>query len=123
MVPMGDWKKSRMNTLSETDHQRDESIHNNGFGKKVANWVDRDMAYPTNVLHMATECGNKNHPAAFPLSLPDWFIRLLTDEGDMVLDPFAGSGTTLVAARKLHRKAIGIDISNEYCKSISERLA
>lgn len=122
MVPMGDWKHNRLRNLSSTDRLRDESAHENGFGKKVANWVGRDMAYPTNVLHMATECGYKGHPATFPLSLPDFFIRLFTDEGDVVLDPFAGSGTTLVAARKLNRESIGIDAVETYCRDMQKRL-
>ena len=100
------------------DLLRDESRHGNGFGKRVENWVGRDMAYPTNVLHMATECGHKGHPAAFPKALPEWFIRLFTDEGDTVLDPFGGSGTTLVAAIGLGRKAIGIDTQAEYCETM-----
>ena len=54
-------------------------------------WLDRDMAYPANVLHLATECNNKNHSAAFPEGLPEWFIKLFTKEGDTVLDPFMGS--------------------------------
>lgn len=122
MVPTGDWRKARLKNLSVTDQTRDESRHNNGFGKRVSNWVDRDMAYPTNVLHMATECGYRGHPAAFPPSLPDWFIRLFTDAGDTVLDPFAGSGTTLVAARDLGRHSIGIDVKAEYCDLMRERL-
>lgn len=72
------------------------------------------MAYPTNVLHFANECGYKNHPAVSPKAIPDWFIRLLTDEGDTVLDPFAGSGKTLVIALGLSRNAIGIDTELEY---------
>lgn len=73
------------------------------------------MAYPTNVLHLATECSNKNHSAAFPQSLPEWFIKLFSDPGDTVLDPFVGSGTTLKAAHELGRNSIGIDLSREYC--------
>ena len=123
MVPMGDWKTARLRNLSKTDYTRDESKNENGFGKKVENWIGRDMAYPTNVLHLSTECGYKGHPAAFPLSLPNWFIRLFTDPGDMVLDPFAGSGTTLVAARDLARASIGIDTSLDYCDLMRERLS
>ena len=122
MVPMGDWQQSRLQNLSDTDRLRDGSKGGNGFGKKVDNWVGRSEAYPTNVLHMATECGYKNHPAAFPKTLPNWFIRLLTDPGDSVLDPFAGSGTTLVAAEELGRHGIGIDTSQEYCELMHERL-
>lgn len=122
MVPMGDWKESRLRNLSQTDQIRDESKNDNGFGKKVKNWVGRDKAYPTNVLHLSTECGFKGHPAAFPPSLPNWFIRLFTDPGDIVLDPFAGSGSTLVAAKNLDRRSIGIDSSLEYCELMRERL-
>ena len=122
MVPMGDWAKSRLNNLSNTDRKRDLSKTENGFGKKVENWVGREKAYPTNVLHFASECNNQKHPATFPLSLPSWFIRLFSDEGDTILDPFAGSGTTLVAATKLNRKSIGIDINTEYCTLMKERL-
>ncbi len=121
-VPMGDWKEARLKNLSDTDKIRDLSANGNGFGKRVANWKGRDLAYPTNVLHMATECGNSGHPASFPESLPDWFIRLFTDPGDLVLDPFAGAGTTLIAAYKLQRSSIGIDLADDYCKLMRTRL-
>lgn len=117
-VPMGNWAKSRLRKLSDTDRTRDESRVGSGFGKKIENWIGRDLAYPTNVLHLATECGNKNHSAAFPLALPEWFIRLFTQPGDVVLDPFMGSGTTLRAALELERKAVGIDISPEYVEQV-----
>ena len=122
MVPMGDWRLNRLQHLSATDRMRDPSRHRNGFGKKVEKWVGREKAYPTNVLHLATECGFKGHPATFPKALPEWFIRLFTDEGDTVLDPFAGSGTTLVAAHDLKRHGIGIEISPEYCDLIKDRI-
>ena len=80
------------------------------------------MAYPTNVLHLATECGNKNHSAAFPESLPEWFIKLFTQEYDTVLDPFMGSGTTVFVANRMNRNAIGIDIVDEYCKKVQKKI-
>lgn len=121
-VPMGDWKHSRLKNLSKTDKIRNESKSLSGFGKNISNWIDRDFAYPTNVLNLATECGYKKHSATFPEALPDWFIRLFTEKGDVVLDPFAGSGTTLVAAQKLGRKGIGIEIMPDYEQIIKERL-
>jgi len=56
MVPVGEWAKNRLKRLSETDKTRDNSKSGSGFGKNISNWVNRDYAYPTNVLHMATEC-------------------------------------------------------------------
>ncbi len=119
MVPIGDWADSRLRKLSDTDKIRDESKSKSGFGKNVSNWVGKDKVYPTNVLHLATECSNKNHSATFPKALPEWFIQLFTKEGDIILDPFIGSGTTAVVAQELSRKYIGIDINQEYC-NVSE---
>jgi site-specific DNA-methyltransferase (adenine-specific)/site-specific DNA-methyltransferase (cytosine-N4-specific) len=122
MVPMGDWAKTRLKSLSETDKMRDESKVGSGFGKNISNWIGRDKAYPTNVLHLATECSNKNHSAAFPEGLPEWFIRLFTKEGDTVLDPFMGSGTTNLVANRLKRNSIGIEIVPEYFKMVENAL-
>ncbi len=116
MVPMGNWAKTRLKRLSETDKRRDESKVESGFGKNVSNWLGRDKVYPTNVLHMATECNNRNHSATFPEDLPRWFIKLFTKPGDVVLDPFIGSGTTAVAAMNLNRHYVGIDVLEEYCE-------
>ena len=122
MVPVGDWAKDRLVNLSETDRIRDESRVRSGFGKNVSNWVGRDKVYPTNVLHLATECSNRNHSAAFPESLPTWFIELFTQPENVVLDPFIGSGTTAVAAKRLGRNYVGIDINERYCRMTEERL-
>lgn len=116
MVPIGDWAKSRLRNLSNTDKTRDNSKSGSKFGKNVSNWLEREFVYPTNVLHLATECNNKNHSAAFPNELPQWFIKLFTKEGDVVLDPFMGSGTTVIIANKLGRAGIGIEIVREYFK-------
>ena len=110
MVPMGKWAETRFNSLSDEDKIRHNSASKSGFGRKVENWIDRDMAYPTNVLEFATVCYNKGHSAAFPEELPEWFIKLFSDKDDLVLDPFLGSGTTAVVAEKMGRKWIASDI-------------
>ena len=120
MVPMGDWANGRLKNLSDTDKLRDESKVGSGFGKNVSNWLGRDKVYPTNVLHMATECNNKSHSAVFPEKLPEWFIKLFTKEYDWVLDPFAGSGTTLKVAKLMHRNSIGIEILPEYVEVLKK---
>ncbi len=114
MVPMGSWAESRLKKLSETDKTRDNSKAGSGFGKNVSNWIGRDMVYPTNVLHLATETGNKNHSAVFPKTLPSWFLKLFTKENDLVLDPFVGSGTTCRVTSKLLRNSVGIELNPEY---------
>jgi len=121
-IPMGDWADSRLKKLSETDRKRDESKVGSGFGKKIENWVDRKMALPSNVIHLATECSNKSHSAAFPESLPSWFIKLFTQEGDVVLDPFSGSGTTMKVSKDLNRIGVGIEILEENCIVSSMRI-
>jgi site-specific DNA-methyltransferase (adenine-specific) len=123
MVPVGEWAKDRLANLSDTDKTRDESKVGSGFGKKISNWIGRDKVYPTNVIHTATECSNKNHSAAFPEDLPEWFIKLFTKENDVVLDPFIGSGTTAVAAIKLKREYIGIDNNLEYVNLAKKRIS
>lgn len=73
------------------------------------------LAYPSNRLptfagsHEAT-----GHPAAFPVGLPEFFIRLLTDPGDVVLDPFGGSGSTILAAHKTDRVGLAVELSPGY---------
>jgi len=116
MVPMGEWAQKRLEKLSDTDRIRDESRSLSGFGKNVSHWVGKKYVYPTNVLHLATECSNRKHSAAFPISLPVWFIKLFTEEGDVVLDPFIGSGTTALACIELNRHYVGIELMEQYYK-------
>ncbi len=121
MVPMGDWAKTRLKNLGKNDVRRFDSQVDSGFGKNISNWVGRDKAYPSNVLHMATETGNKSHSATFPKTLARWFIELFSDSGDWVLDPFVGSGTTSQVARDLGRNSLGIDILDEYIQLAAHR--
>lgn len=71
--------------------------------------------------------GDKNkvkrqHPATFPDKIPYDFIQVFTKEGDVVLDPMCGSGSTCLAAKILNRNYIGIDISHEYCEISKQRI-
>lgn len=87
---------------------------------------DNDGAIPSNVLAMANTQASSNyqrycrvldiplHPARMPIGLPDFFIRFLTQPGDLVLDPFAGSNTTGEAAEHLERRWIAIEPTPEY---------
>lgn len=117
-IPIGDWAQTRLKNLSHTDKIRDNAKTSSGFGKNISNWLGKDTVYPTNVLTLATECNNKNHSAAFPDGLPEWFIKLFTKEGDLVLDPFMGSGTTIIVAERLLRNGIGIDIKPEFVEMV-----
>lgn len=123
MVPVGDWAKSRLKKLSETDKIRDNSKVGSGFGKNISNWIGRNKAYPSNVLYLATECSNKNHSAVFPEELPEWFIKLFTKEHDTVLDPFMGSGTSIIVANRMNRNSIGIDIIPNYINMVKSKIA
>lgn len=122
MVPIGDWANGRLKNLSETDKIRDNSKSGSGFGKNISNWLKRNMVYPTNVLQFATVCNNKNHSAAFPEELPEWFIKLFTKESDWVLDPFLGSGTTSEVAQRMRRNSIGIEIMSEYAEMVKAKI-
>lgn len=122
MVPVGNWAKDRLRNLSDTDKIRDDSKVGSGFGKNISNWVGRDLVYPNNVVHLATECANTKHSAAFPEELPAWFIKLFTSQGDVVLDPFIGSGTTAIAAVGLARNFIGVEIHDQYYEVATERI-
>jgi len=83
--------------------------------------------YPTSILEFPNKSRMKKsertpHPSQKPIGLLEWFIKGFTNEGGFVLDPFAGSGTTLVVSEQLNRNWIGIEINEEYCKIIKERL-
>jgi DNA modification methylase len=88
----------------------------------AGNLIQEGMAYPGNRLptfsgsHEAT-----GHSAAFPVGLPEWFIKAYTDQNDSIYDPFMGSGSTLLAAHKQNRIAYGMEISPRYCDLICAR--
>lgn len=114
---------SGFTTAHKTIKESIKRNRNNGSGFSTDD--DRldglNVALPSNVLFMATETTNVNHPAPFPIGLPTFFIKTFSDEGDMCLDPFVGSGTMLKACRLLNRNCIGIDLNSDYKKHGDER--
>lgn len=112
-VPVGDWTETRLQNMSENDRQRRQSATDSGIGRRIEAWEGKDLVYPSNVLHRPPVCHNTGHSAAFPEWLPEFFIKLFTDEGDIVLDPFLGSGTAFRVAKELRRSPIGIEINPE----------
>jgi DNA modification methylase len=91
--------------------------------KKVFEYNDTGFRYPTQVLKFQRDCLKSNlHPTQKPLLLCEYLIKTYTNEGDLVLDNCAGSGSTLVAAKNLNRQFIGIEKEKEYYDICLERL-
>lgn len=79
-------------------------------------------AMPGNVIKIGLSSDSVAHAAAFPVALPDFFIRAYSDPGDVWCDPFCGSGTTILAAHNNKRRGMGIEQKVEYCAVILQRL-
>ncbi len=79
------------------------------------------IALPSNVLDMAACTGEVAHTAPFPVGLPEFFIKAFSDAGDVIVDPFLGSGSTLIASAKTARVCRGFEISPRYCDVIRRR--
>lgn len=120
--PIGDWAESRLKKLGNGDLTRHNSSNDSGFGRDLSKWVGKESVLPSNVLTLPLVGKNKGHPAVFPVELPMFFIKLMCPEGGLVLDPFAGSGTTGVAALQLHRNCLIIDNNAEYCIEAEKRI-
>jgi len=113
-VPIGDWTASRLKNMSNNDYSRHESSTRSGVGRRISAWEGKDLVYPSNVLHKSPVAHNTGHSAPFPEWLPEFFINLFTDEGDVILDPFLGSGTTFRVAQRMNRVPVGIELNREY---------
>jgi site-specific DNA-methyltransferase (cytosine-N4-specific) len=130
---------SRMQHLIEKPDdfvKKEGTIRPSGHVLGLSSWAkDNGGAIPPNLLQFPnTEsnskylryCKNfgiKSHPARFPVALPEFFIKMLTDKGDFVVDIFAGSNTTGFAAEELGRKWLGFELSQEYVAASSFRFA
>ena len=120
--PIGDWVDSRLKKLGENDLSRHNSVNASGFGRDISKWVGKQTALPSNVISRSLVGKNKGHPAVFPVDLPLFFIKLLCPEDGLVVDPFAGSGTTGLAASSLMRKCVLIDNNASYYEAAIKRL-
>ena len=95
-----------------------------GRGKKPTITKDQFLAWTKSIWSFYPESASRvGHPAPFPIELPYRCIQLLTYEGDVVLDPFCGAGTTCLAAAQLGRTYLGYDISPAYVELAKQRLA
>ena len=107
----GDYKLSR--SKEERENGRIDTITKDDFIHQTKSiW-----SFPTESARRV------NHPAPFPLELPRRCIEMFTFSGDVVFDPFVGSGSTAVAAKMTGRKYFGCDISSEYCKIAEQRIS
>lgn len=107
-------------------------IHKRGSGdRKAAHYSGNtklipastsNLYYPRSVLRFPNSRAKSLHPTQKNFELMEWLVQTYSNEHDMILDPFAGSGTTLAAARKHDRRAIGIEREEKYCEIIAERL-
>jgi len=110
MFSKGDYKLPR--TKSERAEGRIDTIGRDEFIQQTKS-----------IWSFSTESARRvNHPAPFPVELPKRCIEMFTFLGDVVFDPFLGSGTTAVAAKQAGRVYIGCDISEEYCEIAEQRL-
>lgn len=136
-VPIGDWSEKRFKSMSENDYIKYVSRNNEHLGRNVSNWLNRQQVFPhnvivfenehycspTNVLEMSPVTHNKNHSACFPIELPVWFIKLLSKEGDVVMDPFSGIGTTALASIQLGRHFLGVEKEERFVEIAESNIA
>lgn len=113
-------KRAPRNTPN--DYRDTKSATGSGFGRRQSNFFTLKTVLPSNVLHLSIETSPKAHSAAYPVPLPEFFIKASTKEGDVVLDPFSGSGTTGVAAKRNCRQFIGFDYKPEFVAVAQKRL-
>lgn len=120
--PIGEWVKTRLSNLSENDLTRQNSVNKSGFGRNISRWVGQETVLPSNVLSIPLVGTNKGHPAVFPPELPAFFIKLLSPPDGLIVDPFAGSGMTGIAAMEIGRDCVLIDNNKDYAKLAFDNL-
>ena len=126
----------RMQYTPQIGTKPKENIRPHGNGSTSSNWGDfragadfteprsiaQDECYPTSIVRFPN-CQERDHPTQKPVELFGYLVRTYSLEDWTILDPFMGSGTTLVAAKNLGRKATGIEIEERYCEIAAKRLS
>jgi site-specific DNA-methyltransferase (adenine-specific)/site-specific DNA-methyltransferase (cytosine-N4-specific) len=121
--PIGDWAKTRLVKLTGKSAERHNSENNSGFGRDLRKWVNKDSVLPGNTISVPLVGKDMGHPAVFPTGLPEFFIKLFSTDGDRVLDPFGGSGSTALGCEGLERDVVLIDNKPDYISVMKERLS
>tara|TARA_R100001480_G_scaffold1874_1_gene5952 strand:+ start:67 stop:870 length:804 start_codon:yes stop_codon:yes gene_type:complete len=111
------WLDSEKRRNNKGEH----SVKNNS-GMNMSKRVVSDMVRPSNVIKGTSSNLNIGHPAVFPNYLPEFFIKLTTNAGDVIGDMFMGSGTTGIVCKNLKRDFIGIELDKEYYKLAQKRI-
>ena len=119
----GQIQGEKTRTTTSIDGRRSPPLaKSQGTKNQVGQYTASDfLAYPSNHLSLGKNREALGHAAAYPVALPEFFIRACSDEGDAIYDPFMGSGTTIIAAERLGRKCYGMEISPGYCDIIIQR--
>ncbi|MBC9005108.1 DNA-methyltransferase [Micromonospora aurantiaca (nom. illeg.)] len=118
------WDRKDVERRKKLAHNYDRADAPSGQGRKRVQ-AGPDMVRPSTLLSFEPEFlpNPTKHPARFPIALPDFFIRLMTQPGQVVLDPFGGTGTTGVAAEKLGRQWLLTELDANYATALPDRLA
>ena len=116
--------KSESKWLDSEKRRSNKGKHNvtNGSGMNMSKRISNEMVRPSNVITGTSSNANIAHPAVYPVYLPEFFIKIATNEGDVVGDMFMGSGSTGVAAKNLNRSFIGIELDQGYFEIAKERI-
>lgn len=117
------WDRKDLERRKKLDHNYQRVNEPSGQGRKRVQ-AGPDMVRPSTLLYMEPEFlpNPTEHPARFPVGLPEFFINLLTSEGQLVFDPFGGTCTTAVAAEKLGRRWLVTELDDRYTAVLPDRL-
>ena len=124
----GTWLKANNPVLRDVHEYilifcKDTFTRNNPQKRRSTISKEEFLEFTKSVWTFSAERANKvGHPAPFPIELPYRLIQLYTFDGEIILDPFVGSGTTCIAALKTGRKYVAYDIDKEYCRLAEKRI-